>query len=196
MVDNSGAQYWDGEATHFDDEPDHGLRDPGTKDAWARLLSQLLPAAPARVADLGCGTGSLSVLLASAGHNVTGLDQSSEMLTRARAKADDIPLRLVQGDAGAPDLPAAAFDVVLSRHVVWALPDPRAALTRWTDLLVPGGSLVLVEGWWSTGGGLHAQELVDLLDERLTVTLVQPLDDPAFWGRDVDDERYVITARR
>ena len=94
-----------------------------------------------------------------------------------------------------PDLPAGAFDVVLSRHVVWALPDPRASLTRWTDLLAPGGRMILVEGHWFTGGGLRQDELLDLLDPRLTVLDTARLDDPALWGKEIKDERYYVMAK-
>ncbi len=44
------------------------------------------------------------------------------------------------GDASAPDLPAASFDVVASSLVLF-LPDPRAALARWVALLCPGGRI-------------------------------------------------------
>ncbi|PPK63132.1 hypothetical protein V5P93_004067 [Actinokineospora auranticolor] len=61
--------FWDQHAATFDDEADHGLRDPVVRAAWAELLLPLIPTGSA-VADLGCGTGSLSVLLAEAGHRV------------------------------------------------------------------------------------------------------------------------------
>ena len=61
------AESWDDAAATFDDEPDHGLRDPQVRAAWAALLLPLMPPAPARILDLGCGTGSLAVLLASRG---------------------------------------------------------------------------------------------------------------------------------
>src|SRR6201995_958193 len=50
--------FWDEQAAAFDTEPDHGLRDPVVRAAWAALLHELLPPAPAAVVDLGCGTGS------------------------------------------------------------------------------------------------------------------------------------------
>ena len=65
---------WDSEAPAFDDEPDHGLRDPIIRKAWKNRLIQWLPPSPGAglsVLDVGCGTGSLSVLLASLGHHVT-----------------------------------------------------------------------------------------------------------------------------
>jgi 2-polyprenyl-3-methyl-5-hydroxy-6-metoxy-1,4-benzoquinol methylase len=38
------------------------------------------------VLDVGCGTGSLSALLAAAGHRVTGVDLAPRMIEQARAK--------------------------------------------------------------------------------------------------------------
>ena len=74
---------WDAEAKTFDEAPDHGLLDATVRSAWERLLIEKLPPAPARIADLGCGTGTLSVLLADNGHHVDGLDFSPEMVRRA-----------------------------------------------------------------------------------------------------------------
>jgi ubiquinone/menaquinone biosynthesis C-methylase UbiE len=75
---------WDAEASTFDNEPDHSLQDPQVRRAWAHLLVDVLGTAPLRIADLGCGTGSLSLLLYDLGHQVTGLDMSPRMLDRAR----------------------------------------------------------------------------------------------------------------
>jgi SAM-dependent methyltransferase len=53
-----------------------------------------------RFLDVGCGTGSLSVLLAKEGYDVTGVDLSAEMLTVAKEKAENekVPLPLFQQD--------------------------------------------------------------------------------------------------
>ncbi len=187
-------EFWDREAATFDDEPDHGLGDPTTRAAWRDLLLGILPEAPARVADLGCGTGTLSRLLVDAGHVVHGLDVSPEMLRRARAKVPDASF--VLGDAADPPLPGAAFDVVLSRHVLWAMPDPTAAIERWARLLEPGGTMVLVEGSWSTGAGLRAIEAERIVRSARSEAEMRRLDDPVFWGRAIEDERYVLVSRR
>jgi ubiquinone/menaquinone biosynthesis C-methylase UbiE len=125
VTTSEAAEYWDEAAQSFDLEPDHALLDPAVRAAWRELLLPLLPAAPARVADLGCGTGSVSVLLAEAGYDVTGLDFSAEMVAAAQAKAAaaGAEARFVVGDASDPQLDAGGFDVVLCRHVLWALPD-------------------------------------------------------------------------
>jgi SAM-dependent methyltransferase len=185
---------WDAEAATFDDEPDHGLRDPATRQAWRELLLAHLPPAPARVADLGCGTGTLSVLLAEEGYSVSGVDLSPEMVARAEAKGTGHDVTFAVGDAGDPDLPTGSFDVVLSRHVLWALPDPAAGLARWVDLLAPGGRLVLVEGRWFTGGGLAAADTEAMVRATGRGAAVRHLPEAVYWGKEIDDERYLLVS--
>src|ERR1044072_3344286 len=136
----SVRRFWAEQAATFDDEPDHGLRDPAVRQAWSDLLLPLLPESR-HVTALGCATGTLAVLLGQAGHDVRGLDLADEMVAAARAKAADagISAEFRQGDAAEPPYADSSTDVVLARHVLWALPDPDAALRRWVRLLRPGG---------------------------------------------------------
>ena len=198
MTDESSAAYWDSQADAFDEEADHGLRDPRVRDAWRRLLLAHLPAAPAAVADIGCGTGSLSVLLATEGYTVTGLDYAPAMLraARAKARAAGASARFVLSDAAAPVLPPASFDVVLARHVLWAMPDADAALAAWLRLLLPGGTLVLVEGHWFTGTGLTSAEAGRAVLRHRADATITALDDPLLWGGPVSDERYLLVSHR
>jgi ubiquinone/menaquinone biosynthesis C-methylase UbiE len=192
------AAYWDEAAGSFDREPDHGLRDPQVRAAWRELLLAVLPPAPARIADLGCGTGSVSVLLAEAGYDVTGLDFSAAMVSAALAKAAaaGVDARFVAGDASDPQLDAGGFDVVLCRHVLWALPEREVALGRWITLLGPGGRLVLVEGRWSTGAGLSADQMTSLVRRVREESDLTMLDDARLWGGQITDERYLVVSVR
>lgn len=190
------SDLWDAQAATFDDEPDHGLRDPVVRDAWRALLRSVLPPVPSRVADLGCGTGSLALLLAEEGHAVDGVDVSPEMIHRARAKVGSFPgTSFVVGDAAHPPLVDARYDVVLCRHVLWALPSPADVLDRWVGLLRPEGRLVLVEGSWSTGAGLTGEQTVALVEAAGLEADHRPLPDRAYWGKTIDDERYVVVGR-
>ena len=191
------SENWDAEAATFDDEPDHGLRDAATRAAWRELLLRHLPRPPARVADLGCGTGTLSVLLADEGYVVDGVDFSAAMVELAVAKADGhAGTSFVVGDAAYPPLDRGAYDVVLCRHVLWALPAPGEALDRWVSLLTPSGRLLLVEGSWHTGAGLLPDETVGLVRAAGREAELQPLDDPTLWGGEISDVRYLVASRR
>ena len=192
---SDATDLWDAEATDYDDPADHGLRDPAVRAAWRELLLGVLPPAPARVADLGCGTATLSLLLAEEGYAVDGVDFSPEMVRHARAKvAGRADVTITEGDAGFPPLSPAVYDVVLCRHVLWALPDQVALLRRWTELLRPDGRLVLVEGSWATGAGLTADETAALLAAAGRGADVMRLDDAAYWGREISDERYLVVS--
>jgi SAM-dependent methyltransferase len=197
-VSDDSRSLWDIEAESFDDAADHGLRDSDVRRAWADLLLPLLGQPGRRVADLGCGTGTLSILLAVEGqHLVSGIDFSPEMVKRARGKAEGIdPLPLfVVADAADPPLPRASFDVVLARHVLWAMPEPAASLAKWIELLAPAGVLILIEGRWHTGVGLTASESAQLVGQLREDVQVRSLDDPSYWGGPTTDERYLIISR-
>ncbi|MFG3267504.1 class I SAM-dependent methyltransferase [Streptomyces bobili] len=188
---------WDAEAAAFDEEPDHGLRDPDVRAAWADRLRDWLADRPGDLLDLGCGTGSLSLLAAERGHRVTGVDLSPAMIEQARTKLAGRDAVFLVGDAAAPPVGEERFDTVLVRHVLWTLPDPGRALRLWRDLLRPGGRLVLVEGVWGTVSpvGIPADRLTALLAPLAGHTRVERLsDDSRLWGRAVEDERYAVVA--
>lgn len=186
-------ELWDREAASFDDEPDHGLADESTRAAWRDLLLGVLPPAPARIADLGCGTGTLTRLLVDEGYTVDGLDFSPEMISRARRKVPEADF--VVADAAAPPFVVGAYDVVLSRHVLWALPDPAAGFAAWVDLLKPLGTVVLVEGNWMTGAGLTAVEAEAIVRTVRSEASTRHLPESVFWGKDIEDERYLLVSR-
>jgi SAM-dependent methyltransferase len=189
-------RYWDDAAWAFDREPDHGLGDPSTRAAWRALLVGMLPSSPASVLDVGCGTGTLSVLLAEAGYRVHGIDLSPRMLDQAVAKAAaaGVPVSFAEGDGAEPDVERSSIDVVLCRHALWAMPSASAAVASWRQTLRDGGRFVLIEGVWDTGGGLASEEVVALLRPHTTDVDVIPLFDTSLWGRSISDERYAVVA--
>ncbi|GAA0910311.1 class I SAM-dependent methyltransferase [Streptomyces thermoalcalitolerans] len=188
---------WDARAAVFDDEPDHGLRDPRVRAAWAERLRDWLPGSPSDVLDLGCGTGSLSLLAAEQGHRVTGVDLSPAMVERARVKLAGLDAVCLVGDAADPPVGGQRFDAVLVRHVLWTLPDPARALRRWKELLRPEGRMVLVEGVRGTVTpiGIPSKRLTMLLRPLVSRLHLEHLSgDAGLWGRGVDDERYAVVA--
>ena len=188
-------QYWDGQAASFDDEADHGLRDSLIRETWTQLLEKSLPVVNARILDIGCGTGSLSVILAGLGHTVTAIDLSPAMISLAQAKAaaQEFQIEFQVMDASNPQLEHRQFDVIICRHLLWALPEPDQVLQRWVKFLKPLGRLILIEGYWGTGAGLHAEEITEMLPACFINISIRNLgDNPNYWGSIVKDERYMI----
>jgi len=141
-------EYWSQRAATFDLSPGHEIFTDEERAAWQALFRRHLGAGEGRRAlDLASGTGVISRLMHEIDFNVTGLDFSEPMMERARAKAAvlDLPLRFVAGDAEAPTFPDDSFDVAVTRHLVWTLPDPAAAFAEWRRVLKPGGTLLLVD---------------------------------------------------
>ena len=93
---------------------------------------------PARVVDLGCGSGELTVTLADRwpAARVLGIDSSPEMIERA---PDEARVRFAVG--AAQDFDATGIDVLVSNAMLQWVPDHVALLERWSAQLAPDGWL-------------------------------------------------------
>jgi SAM-dependent methyltransferase len=147
-------EYWTDRAPAYDDYQQRPERRDADATAWSRIWAGVLPPAPARVLDVGTGSGHVAFLLATLGHDVTGIDLSEGMLARAREHALTVenPPRIAVGDAVAPDLKPESLDAVVGRYVMWTLRDPAAAVANWVRLLRPGGVVAMVDSTWFTDG--------------------------------------------
>ncbi|HEV7827141.1 MAG TPA: class I SAM-dependent methyltransferase [Mycobacteriales bacterium] len=137
--------YWDADADTYDRS--HRVGSPTERAAWTAAFARLLPPPPARVLDVGAGTGFLALQLAALGYAVTALDLSPGMLVKLRDDAErrGLDVTLAEGPADRP--PDGPFDVVTERHLLWVLPDAVAALGAWRRV-APEGRLVAFEGLW------------------------------------------------
>ncbi len=105
------------------------------------VLALLAPQPGERILDLGCGDGVLTLRLAEAGAQVTGLDADPSMLEAARAKG----LAVVQGDAHEP-LPGGPYDAVFSNAVLHWMRDAPRVIANVFNALRPGGRFVAEQG--------------------------------------------------
>jgi len=100
------------------------------------------------LADVGCGTGSLTLELARFAEKVIGVDLSQEMLRRARNIAKERQLHNVEfryGDALKLPLPARSVDAAFCVMVLHFLSDPRRAVRELCRITRGGGSVILVD---------------------------------------------------
>jgi ubiquinone/menaquinone biosynthesis C-methylase UbiE len=143
------AAHWDRRAAHFDEDFGHSIRTEAEHAAWERIFGLVLPArGPFDALDAGSGTGFLSLELAARGHRVIGVDFAPSMIALAERKAAErgLTVRFEQADAEQLPFAPAVFDLVISRHVLWTLPHPEAAIDEWIRVLRPGGRLAIVDG--------------------------------------------------
>jgi len=110
-----------------------------------------------RVADLGCGVGMTTSLLAELvgpTGEVVGVDLSAAQLAQAQElmPSEFSNVKFVEASATDTGLPYGSFDLVYSRFLLIHLVEPVAALREMHRLLKPGGILVCEDGDLTTAG--------------------------------------------
>lgn len=143
--------------------------------------------------EIGCGTGSLALELASSVGHVHAIDFSAEMLRIARGKADAQGVSNVTfHQASAEAMPAfepGRFECALAFSILHLVDDRRELLRTLHDLLQPGGTLVsstvCLGGSWVPYGMILP--VMKLLGQAPTVHILEPAD----VERDMRDAGFV-----
>jgi trans-aconitate methyltransferase len=124
------------------------------------LVNLLAPVKGERILDLGCGTGHLAHTIAESGAQVTGIDNSDEMIAEATARYPEIAFQKMS----ATDFQfARSFDAIFSNAVLHWVLDKEAAIACMYDNLRSGGRLVL-----EMGGKDNVQGIVGAIRKVLT----------------------------
>jgi hypothetical protein len=123
-------------------DADYLAEEEGRRRTARRLLDLISGHVPAgRLLDVGCGHGLLLAEARERGYEVEGLELSAHAARHARDRLGLTVRELALEDA---DMEDERYDVVVMADVLEHLGDPVAALRRCTELLAPGGALLVV----------------------------------------------------
>jgi len=124
------------------------------------LVEVLNPQPGERILDLGCGTGYLANLIAEKGAQVTGIDSSAEMITKAKEAYPALDFRVQSATEFYFD---QSFDAIFSNAVLhWVLEKEKAIDCMYRNLK-RNGRLVL-----EMGGRKNVEAIVTALQNSLT----------------------------
>lgn len=150
---------------------------PGSTEASLKALSMIgsLPCA-AKIADIGCGTGASTVVLAKAlGLEVTAIDLFPQFIDILRARAvEEGVSKLVHAIVGSMEsLPFAenSLDLIWSEGAIYNIGFERG-LSEWGRLLKAGGYIAVTEPTWLTDD--RPEEIAKFWDEAYSEVETAP----------------------
>ena len=136
--------YWSKRSNDFFDLRIEELKSDKRQLWQDEIISNLPDKEHLKILDVGCGPGFFSVILASLGHDVIGIDLTESMIQKADEIADmldyNIDFRVM--NAQELDFDDEEFDVVISRNLTWTLPDIEQAYKEWYRVLKKDGVLL------------------------------------------------------
>ncbi len=116
----------------------------GQDPRWRRFLVRRVPQDGGHVLDVATGTGLVAAELLARGFRVTGLDQSDEMLERARRRLGG-RATVVHGHADELPFESASFDHLTFTYLLRYVDDPSATMRELARVVRPGGTVAMLE---------------------------------------------------
>jgi len=126
MLESRVFDLWANEYEQEVDTVDNSNEYPfaGYKRVLSIIYSAIMERTPVKILDIGIGTGRLSSKLYEAGNYITGLDFSSEMLDKARAKMSNAKLYYCNIVEGFPtEIIDEKYDCIISTYALHHLTD-------------------------------------------------------------------------
>jgi 2-polyprenyl-3-methyl-5-hydroxy-6-metoxy-1,4-benzoquinol methylase len=165
---------------NWEREDDRLLRHQLEHDITWRYLEKYLAAPGANILEIGPATGRYTMELARRGYNVLAIDIAAELVTRAKARIDDLGLgsrvEFRVGDIRTcGDMPESSFDAALVMGPLYHLvlqEDRELVLNRVFKFLKPGG--VVFSAWISRFGifGDNMKKMPDLIFKKEAVSSI------------------------
>jgi demethylmenaquinone methyltransferase/2-methoxy-6-polyprenyl-1,4-benzoquinol methylase len=116
----------------------------GQDPRWRRFLASRIPRDGGRVLDVATGTGLVAELLTRAGHPVTGLDQSANMLAVARNRFG-AAVQLVEASAESLPFADSSFDHLTFTYLLRYVDEPGTVLAELARVVRSGGTVAMLE---------------------------------------------------
>lgn len=138
---------WDCSAAGFTKAILRDLQKP-LSGIWTDLILSSVPyGGRLNILDVGTGPGVFSILMTRAGHDVTGIDISENMIAEAKANSEKygVSAKFIRMDSDDLLFDDYSFDMVISRNVVWVMPDPQKVYREWFRVLKHGGRIVVFD---------------------------------------------------
>jgi SAM-dependent methyltransferase len=131
------------------------------------ILTQLAGVAkPARVVDLGCGTGLSTRIWADHAVEVTGIEPNDDMRREAEARTTAANIHYQRGFGQNTGLPDACADIVtVSQALHWMEPEP--TLAEIARILRPGGVFAAIDNDWPPVMNWEAEAAYDAFMDRV-----------------------------
>lgn len=162
-----------------------------------QFVKAMIPRPTQKILEIGCGNGYLSLELARDGHEVIGLDRSSDILEVAESTRTAHPtppgfgkLTYICTDFGLWEGEEASFDLVVINRTLHHLTDLPTMLTKVKRLLTPQGSIICQDYAYDRLNDQTASWMYAM--QRLLFLSRLADEDPAI----ADDEEYSIEAVR
>jgi ubiquinone/menaquinone biosynthesis C-methylase UbiE len=151
-IENDTRDLYNQEARDYNSQEGHRIH-PGGDGAYRDdILEALGQPESRRVLDVGAGTGELTRVLDAMGFQVTGADFSADSLQIAREKLPHIDFVEANVCHEVPQFEERPYDLIVSRQFVCHIPDPIETFALWKRWLTIGGSVAMIDGFWSRNG--------------------------------------------
>ncbi|MCR4904142.1 MAG: methyltransferase domain-containing protein [Butyrivibrio sp.] len=108
-----------------------------------------------KILDIGCGAGFFEIILGKLGADITGIDLTENMVSKACEMIKHYGLnekaRALQMDAENLSFADESFDMIITRNLTWTLPHPIEAYGEWKRVLKKGGVLLNFDAEYAKG---------------------------------------------
>jgi ubiquinone/menaquinone biosynthesis C-methylase UbiE len=163
------------------------------------------------VLDLGCGSGTAAIEIATKVNNVIAIDISSKMIELAKAKSEKHNTRnidFVQTSVFDDKFKVGSFDAILSFYLLHLIQDPILLLQRFNSLLKPGGLFIsatpCISGTYFSGllSPLSKIGLIPLVSSFKLSELINLITDASFNIVEVEclhksgDQNFIVAKKK